>query len=63
MKQEKTHYWQVFMSVAASMFGVQSDRNYRRDFEQESVTPYIFVGVLFVVGLIFFLIAIVNLLV
>jgi hypothetical protein len=63
INQQKSYYWQVFMSVAASVFGVQSDKNYRRDFKQQSFIPYIFVGVIFVVCLVLFLVVIVNLVV
>lgn len=31
------------------MFGVQSHANYERDFKQQSVVPYVVVGVVFVV--------------
>ena len=37
------------MSVLASAFGVQSHRNYQRDFGQSSIVPYVIVGVVFVV--------------
>ena len=30
----KTNLWHVFKSVAASVLGVQSDANYKSDFEQ-----------------------------
>lgn len=43
------------------MLGVQSDANYKSDFEQPSVVPFIIVGVLFVLGLIGLLVVIVNL--
>jgi hypothetical protein len=39
----------VIKSVAASAIGVQSSANRERDFEQDSVVPYVLVGVLFVV--------------
>ena len=39
----------VIKSVAASAIGVQSSANRERDFEQNSVVPYILVGVVFVV--------------
>jgi hypothetical protein len=40
---------------------VQSDANYKSDFEQSSFVPYAIVGVLFVLGLIGVLVLIVNL--
>ena len=39
----------VIKSVAASAIGVQSSANRERDFQQDSVVPYVLVGVLFVV--------------
>jgi hypothetical protein len=47
--------------MAASVLGVQSDANYKSDFEQSSFVPYAIVGVIFVLGLIGILLLIVNL--
>ena len=52
--------WQIIKSVAASAFGVQSEQNRQRDFQQQSPLPYIVVGVIFVVLFILLLFAIVN---
>ena len=41
----------VFYSVIAAFFGVQSDRNYKRDFASGHYWPYIIAGV--VLALIF----------
>lgn len=38
----------VVLSVLASAFGVQSHKNYERDFQQTSPLVYIAVGVVFV---------------
>lgn len=57
----KRNLWNVFKSVAASVLGVQSDANYKKDFEQSSFVPFAIVGVIFVLGLIGILILIVNL--
>lgn len=57
----KNNLWQVVKSVAASVMGVQSDANYKSDFQQTSFVPYAIVGVLFVLGLIGILVLIVNL--
>ena len=46
------HFWRVFQSVAASMFGVQSEKNRQLDFQTTSFLPYVVVGVLFVIGFI-----------
>ncbi|MFK7816206.1 MAG: DUF2970 domain-containing protein [Gammaproteobacteria bacterium] len=47
----------VVKSVLASFFGVQSDKNRERDFQQGSPAQFIIVGllltVLFIVGMIF----------
>jgi diacylglycerol kinase len=53
----------VFKSVAASVFGVQSAKNRERDFQQQSIVPYIVVGVIFVMLLIFGLVALVSIIV
>lgn len=45
-------FWQVFKSVAASMFGVQSEQNRQLDFQKTSIVPFVVVGILFVVGFI-----------
>ncbi|MFT2092412.1 DUF2970 domain-containing protein [Paraglaciecola sp. 2405UD69-4] len=58
MKQ--LNFWQIIKSVAASMLGVQSQANYKSDFEQPSFIPFIVVGVLMVLSLIGILICIVN---
>lgn len=58
--QTKPTILQVIASVLASFFGVQSDRNYQRDFEQTSIVPYIIVGVVMVFVLIGVLLVIVN---
>ena len=39
----------IIKSVASSAIGVQSSANRERDFEQNSVVPYVVVGVVFVV--------------
>jgi hypothetical protein len=57
----KANLWQVVKSVAASVFGVQSDANYKNDFEQSSFVPFAIVGVIFVLGLIGVLVLTVNL--
>jgi hypothetical protein len=41
--------WQVFMSVAAAMFGVQSQRKREYDFEQGRFRDYAIVGGIFAV--------------
>ena len=57
----KKKLWHVVKSVAASVLGVQSDANYKSDFEQSSFVPYAIVGVIFVLGLIGILVLVVYL--
>ena len=60
---KKNTFWQVFKSVAAGMFGVQSEKNRLRDFSQHSFIPFLSIGIVFVTGLVFLLVTIVNLVV
>ena len=39
-------WWQIFLSVLAAMFGVQSEAARKRDFEQGHPGAYIIVGIL-----------------
>ncbi|MCW8109746.1 DUF2970 domain-containing protein [Alteromonas ponticola] len=43
---------QIIGSVLASAFGVQSHKNYSRDFEHGALAIYIIVGVVFVAALV-----------
>ncbi len=52
MSQDKPTLKQVLFSVLASFFGVQSQLNYQRDFQNQSVVPYVVVGVLMVAILV-----------
>jgi diacylglycerol kinase len=60
MDNAKAGLWDVFKSVAASVFGVQSSANRERDFQQQSFVPYVVVGVIFVVVLVISLALIVS---
>ncbi|KXF82787.1 DUF2970 domain-containing protein [Enterovibrio coralii] len=51
----------IIKSVFAAMFGVQSDKNRVRDFQQASMVPYIVVGVVFVIVFVLGLIGVVSL--
>ncbi|WJG10007.1 DUF2970 domain-containing protein [Aliiglaciecola sp. LCG003] len=65
MNQSQTkaaYLWNIFKSVAASVFGVQSDKNYKHDFEQKSFLPYLMVGIVFVTALVLGLVLLVNML-
>ncbi|MGI9283812.1 MAG: DUF2970 domain-containing protein [Pseudomonadales bacterium] len=46
---EKPSSLQVIASVAAAAFGVQNSKNRKRDFEQNSILPYIVGGIVFTV--------------
>ncbi len=39
-EQSRPGLWQVMKSVAASAFGVQSQKNYQQDFQQSSFLPF-----------------------
>lgn len=57
MNENRPSFLDVVKSVLASFFGVQSDKNRERDFQQGSPAQFIIVGlvltVLFIVGMIF----------
>lgn len=55
------NWWQVFKSVAASVFGVQSHQNYESDFQKKSFVPFLVVGIIFVTALVLGLVLLVNL--
>ncbi len=50
----------VVLSVLASAFGVQSHKNYERDFKQASPIVYIAVGVVFVAVFVTLLVLLVR---
>ncbi|MFT6898448.1 MAG: diacylglycerol kinase [Paraglaciecola sp.] len=60
MSKSKPSLLDIFKSVASSAFGVQSAANRERDFQQQSVVPYIVVGVIFVLIFIAVLIFVVS---
>ncbi|GAB3013255.1 DUF2970 domain-containing protein [Bowmanella dokdonensis] len=60
MPDSKPSWFQIFKSVAASAFGVQSDKNRQQDFAHHSALPFLLVGVLFVVLFVVSLILLVN---
>jgi len=55
--------WQVIKAVLAAFIGVQSDKNRKEDFKFKSPLPFIIVGIILVIVLIFSLVTLVNLLV
>lgn len=60
-QQDKVSMMDVVKSVFAAMFGVQSDKNRQRDFQQASMVPYIVVGFVFVVVFVLGLMGLVSL--
>ena len=56
LTKSSTGYVNTFVSVLASLFGVQSSANYQRDFSQGRFIHFIVIGVilfvLFVAGLL-----------
>lgn len=53
----------VTMSVLAAMFGVQSDKNRERDFQQGNAIHYIIGGIVFVVLFVVSIAGLVNLII
>lgn len=53
--------WQVAHSVMAALFGVQSSKNYQRDFQYGKPSQYIILGLIAVVIFIGTIIGVVNL--
>jgi hypothetical protein len=48
LKATKQSFWDIFQSIAAAAFGVQSQANRERDFQQTSIAPFIVGGIIFV---------------
>lgn len=53
-------WWLALASVAAAAFGVQSNKNRRRDFEHQSPAAMIVAGLVFTVVFVAVLLAVVN---
>ena len=58
--KNKVSFLSVIGSVLAAIFGIQSDKNRERDFQQGSATSYVVVGIIMVIGLVITMIIIVN---
>lgn len=56
----KPSFWQILASVAAAAFGVQSNKNRERDFQQNRVLPYIIAAVAFTLALVLALMLVVK---
>lgn len=62
-EQKPPTLWQVCKSVAAALFGVQSEQTRLRDFSHHNPLPFIAVGVLFIIALVLTIALIVSLVV
>ena len=61
INKQRTSWWGVIKSVAASMFGVQSEQKRQDDFSShQSVLPFLIVGVVFVVLFVISLVLLVK---
>ena len=47
-QQSGTGFWSVLMSVVAGIFGVQSHKNYERDFTKGTFVSFLIIGVFLV---------------
>lgn len=57
----KPSIWHIILSTLAAAFGVQSDRNHKRDFTHGNIYIYIIAGILFTAFFIVAIMAIVHL--
>ena len=58
---QKLTLWQITCSVFAAAFGVQSNKNRERDFNQAKPATYIIAGVIFTVLFVLAIATVVNL--
>ena len=54
-------FWNIIKSTLAAGIGVQSKKNLRHDFSQQTATPYIMAGLIFVIIFITSLVFIIKL--
>ncbi len=52
MIKQKSSFKNTFKSVAAAFFGVQSNENRVKDFNEGKLSHFIFVGVICVIGFV-----------
>lgn len=50
--QSGTGFWSVLGSVIASLFGVQSNKNYERDFTKGTFISFAVIGVILVIAFV-----------
>ena len=60
MGEQAPTLWQVFKSVMASFFGVQSEENWRRDFSHGKPSQFIIIGLFMTAVFILVMYAIVK---
>lgn len=59
-KKQAPSLWDVAKSVGAALLGVQSSKNYKRDFEHGKPWQYIFVGLVAVIIFILMVVGVVK---
>ncbi len=59
-KPQKPSLWSLVLSTFAAAFGVQTNKNRERDFQQSSIVPYIIAGIIFTALFMLTLILIVS---
>ena len=59
-KAQKPSFLALMLTTFAAAFGVQSDKNRERDFNQSSILPFILSGVIFTVLFVLALLWLVN---
>ncbi|RTR30196.1 DUF2970 domain-containing protein [Shewanella atlantica] len=52
--------WDLLISTLAAFFGVQSEQNRKRDFQTNSPLPFIIMGIVLAIALVFTLLFIVR---
>ncbi|WP_041421866.1 DUF2970 domain-containing protein [Shewanella sediminis] len=52
--------WDLLISTLAAFFGVQSEKNRKRDFQASSPLPFIIMGIVLAIALVFTLLFIVR---
>ena len=52
--------WRVFSSTVAAFFGVQTEQNRQKDFQTQSLLPFIIMGIILAIALVISLMLIVN---
>lgn len=57
---QKLTLWQIISSVFAAAFGVQSNKNKERDFNQAKPTTYIIAGAIFTILFILVIVSVVS---